>query len=85
MGGRGGEVGGVGEFGVGNGLVGVFVIGGDGVGGRGESFVGEGVVRDVGDEIDVEGVEDGDVRGGGYGGWGEGVVVRLFWCWSWLI
>lgn len=85
MGGRGGEVGGAGELGAGNGLVGAFATGGDGVGGRGESFAGEGVVRDVGDEIDVEGAEDGDARGGGHGGRGEGAAVRPLWCRSWLI
>lgn len=62
IGGGGGEIGGAGELAAGDGLVGAFAAGrGIEVVG-GEGLAGKRMVGDVGDEVDVEGAEDGDSR-----------------------
>lgn len=75
IGGGGGEVGGARELAAGDGLVGAFAAGRGVEVVGGEGLAGERVVGDVGDEVDVEGAEDGDSRAShGCGFCGSGVV-----------
>lgn len=71
IGGGRGEIRGAGEFAAGDGLVGAFAAGRGGEVVGCEGFAGERMVGDVGDEVDVEGAEDGDsgARHGWCGCW----------------